>query len=266
MKKEVLLIVLCILSSTLVTAHHTETTQENDYYQSTALKLILYGTAVLLALTAIALLDKKASNITKHLLFWCIVIIIIITTLYSVTSTIYINHRSATRGPVHWHTDFEVWICGEKINLEDPTGISNRIGTPTLHEHNDNRIHIEGVLEHLEDGSLQNFFKVIGGEINHDSITLPTNEKIIKIINGETCEGQPATLQVYRYFITNPEEKPYIYQQEKLATYEDYLPAPYSYVPPADCIIITYGPRQETTTHICESYRVAENNGDIYGS
>ena len=58
-------------------------------------------------------------------------------------STIYLNTNSDSGGPVHWHADIEFWACGNEIELRDPTGFSNKIGTGTLHEHDDHRIHLD---------------------------------------------------------------------------------------------------------------------------
>src|SRR3990170_2868404 len=107
-------------------------------------------------------------------------------------NNLYINTNSLTGGPVHWHAQFEIWICGEKVELVNPTGLSNKVGTEMLHEHNDDFIHIEGVVHDFEDINLHAFFEAAGGEFMKDSLMIPTNEGSVEVKNGDTCpNGQP---------------------------------------------------------------------------
>lgn len=94
-------------------------------------------------------------------------------------STIYLNTKSESKGPVHWHADIEFWACGVEIELRDPQGaLSNKIGTTTFHEHNDKRIHLEGVVvRKAVDASLVKFMSVTGGYLASDRIAIPLNEK-----------------------------------------------------------------------------------------
>ena len=110
-----------------------------------------------------AIYDKDRSEKTKIFLFLGIIIPIVLVTIYSAGSTIYLNIISETQGPVHWHADFEIWDCGQKIDLINPTGFSNRVGNPVFHEHGDDRIHVEGVVVEKKDVDLHSFFEVIGG-------------------------------------------------------------------------------------------------------
>src|SRR4051794_6341558 len=102
---------------------------------------ILFGASVILALLVILALRKKhPSEDLKKFLFSGIVIFVTAPTLYLSATTVYYNLVSASGGPVHWHADYELWNCGQEVNVKDPAGLlSNRIGTATLHEHNDNR-------------------------------------------------------------------------------------------------------------------------------
>src|SRR3989338_7665363 len=106
-------------------------------------------------LVIIALLyGSSLTEPLKWFLFLGISIPVVFVTFYAAGATVYQNHISETKGPVHWHADFEIWNCGEQVNLLDPTGLTNRIGTPLFHEHNDARIHVEGTLRAKEDVSL----------------------------------------------------------------------------------------------------------------
>ena len=149
--------------------------------------------------------------------------------------------------------------CGNKIDLEDPTGFSNKIGTSTLHEHNDFRIHLEGVVVEEEDQSLGKFFHVIGGNISKDSLSAPTTNGMLTVKNGDLCpDGTSGTLNVFVYRTVNK-----TYVQQKVNDPASYIYAPESQVPSGDCIIIEYGPEKNSTDKLCTSYQVAESLGKI---
>lgn len=211
------------------------------------------------------LYQKNRTERGKWILFLGISIPVLTGTLFLVLATVYEHTHSATRGPVHWHADLEIYRCGKRIDLKNPTGLSNRIGTPLLHEHNDGRIHVEGTVLQLSDVNLAEFFHAIGGEMNGEHLAVPTDEKILIIANGERCEdGSPGILQTFVY---RTDEMGAI-TQEKLADSRDYIMSPETRVPPGDCIIIEFGPLKERTDHLCASYRLSDMNGrdDSYGN
>ena len=149
----------------------------------------------------------------------------------------------------------------------EPKGLSNRIGTPVFHEHADSRMHVEGVVVDTAEVDLHNFFEVIGGSLTNDYLSVLTDERIIEISNGNLCNGNSGKLQVFLYKIKNPEDtKNWEFEQQKLNNFEDYILSPYSRIPPGDCIIIEFGEEKERTDHICETYKVAEQRGDLIGS
>jgi hypothetical protein len=138
---------------------------------------ILYISAIISGLGIFyAVFLKTASEPAKKVAFLVIAIPIALSTLYLSGATVYLNSISETGGPVHWHADFEIWVCGDKLDLIDPEGLSNKVGSPAVHEHNDSRIHIEGVLVKRQEASLNNFFMQVGGNLNERSITIPTNK------------------------------------------------------------------------------------------
>ena len=59
---------------------------------------------------------KEAS---KKIIYWGIVVIVSIITIYLVVNTISINLTSYSRGLVHWHADIEIEICGEEVKLKE---------------------------------------------------------------------------------------------------------------------------------------------------
>ena len=179
----------------------------------------------------------------KALAFGVIVIVVLGITGYLIFSTISTNVKSVTGGPVHWHADFEIYSCGEKVDLIDPKGWDNKVGTPLLHEHNDGRIHVEGPVMNFADISLGNFFNVVGG--------LPLEKQ------GE-CNGQPAILQAFVY-----QTEGNTFSQQKLEDFTNYVLSNYSKVPPGDCIIIEFGPIKDRTDKLCNFYKTAVDKGEF---
>ena len=133
--------------------------------------------------------------------------------------------------------------------------MTNRVGTSTLHEHGDNRIHVEGVLTELYYGDVHSFFEVVGGEINENSFSIPTNYGLIQ---SGGCNG---TLQIFVYKVIDQNSKPWEYIQKKVSP--EYILSPQSNVPPGDCIVIEYGTEKKKTDRICESYEIAIQKGKL---
>lgn len=230
-----------------------------DTIGSISFTSIFISSFLLIAFAAISLFVKPLKNSAKKLLFICIATVAIAQTLFLAGSTIYVNVISYSKGPVHYHADFEIYNCGSHVELLDPSGLSNKIGTPTLHEHNDQRIHLEGVVVEDTDQSLGKFFHVIGGYISSNSISVPTNNGHLTLKNGNTCpDGIPGSLNVFVYKAINGK-----YVQQKITNPESYIYAPYSQVPSGDCVIIEFGPSEEFTNRLCRSYQVAEKLGKI---
>lgn len=272
------------------------------------------GSILIGVLLAVALLKKEPNEATKQFLFWGMVIPIIFVTLFLAVETVLKNEQSVTGGPVHWHADYDIYVCGQeklgqtsrapyqfiphlsenpvafspfrrvltlqrdagfiprafahegeeeeqKLDVKDPTGFTNRIGPSDFHEHGDNRIHVEGVVEHLEDVSLGKFFEAIGGELTPTSMRLPTNHGEVIVKNGMECPGgQPGTWQVFVYKTREGD----IVTQEKLANFVDYVLSPYSTIPPGDCIILEFDSETKNRTEkICPFYQIAIEKGEL---
>ena len=161
-----------LLLVTVASAHEEEATipvqlpltpKLDEVIASVSSNLVISAFLIIAVFVILTVLVKEKGETLKKILFGGIVLPVIIVTIFLVGSTIYLNLSSATGGPVHWHADFQVWNCGQKVDLVDPQGLSNKVGTATFHEHNDNRIHVEGVVINQSDASLGNFFKFIGG-------------------------------------------------------------------------------------------------------
>lgn len=231
-----------------------------EILQAYSIGILFLSTVVLVALAGVSLALKKPKERTKRILFYAIAAEVLIPTIFLIFSTIYLNAVSVSKGPVHWHADIEIWACGQEISLLDPTGLSNKIGTNTLHEHNDKRIHLEGVVVQPHDASLGRFFNVIGGELTPTSFVVPTNEGLFAIQNGYPCvpDGE---VQVFVYQ-TNADDT---YMQKKLDNPQAYILSPYSSVPKGDCIIVEFDSSKFRTDRLCRSYQVALEIGKLKG-
>src|SRR3990172_8278827 len=122
-----------------------DTKQLDEMLNFWSIKVVSVTAVLVTFIFLIVFLTKNRESLKKYF-FLAIAVPVTFTTIFLVGATLYVNQVSSTGGPVHWHADFEIYDCGQKIDLVDPTGLSNKIGTATLHEHNDNRVHVEGVV------------------------------------------------------------------------------------------------------------------------
>jgi len=235
-KKRFLVSALLILVISLYTAYSHEEEQEydlepNNIYPIGTWTVIGYGSLIFAILILIIVLFHKRMNETaKKITYFFIVGVTSVVTIYLIATTLHLNIISETKGPVHWHADFEIWVCDKEINLIDPKGLSNKVGVPLLHEHNDNRIHVEGVVLDKKQASLGAFFYAVGGSLSDDGLKVPTNEGFLAVHNGDKCNDQPAKLYVFvnGNLIENP---------------KDYVISPYQNVPPGDRIKFVFTER-----------------------
>jgi len=232
---------------------------------SASVNYTLASSAIILIVAFISIFYKKTAEMTKLILFILILIPTMFTTAYIAGSTIYLNLISETKGPVHWHADFEIWNCGKRVNVVDPTGLSNRVGESALHEHGDDRIHIEGVVVKNSDVDFHSFFEQVGS-LGATRAVVRTNDGFVEMENGDLCNGKQGKLQVFLYRVINADEVQktgFIYEQTKLEDFEDYVISPYSLVPPGDCLIVEFGQEKSETDKMCETYEVAIKKGDM---
>ncbi len=224
---------------------------------------VVIGFALLGTLLLLSMAIKNKTELIKELLFWPMVLVVGGVTIGLAASTIYLNTNSSSKGPIHWHADFEVWACGQELELKDPTGrLSNKIGSPSRHEHNDKRLHYEGVVVKQNDAALGSFIEVLGGELSDSRLVFPTNTQIATYNNGAMCNGTPGQVQTFVYN-TN---KDGTYSQHKLAApFVDYIMSPESQVPNGDCIIIEFDNVKEKTDRMCQSYETALETGKLKG-
>ncbi len=243
-------------------------------------KTVVLVAAALLALLVVlsVILHNRAPKLNPWL-FGAISLTMILPTLFLVVSTVYLNVKSESGGPIHWHADIELWACDTQLNLRDPKGaLNNKIGTPTLHEHNDKRIHLEGVAVDISrDASVGKFMEVVGGEITDKSFTIPLNEADIAslpaqigtfvetassgpsatFITGQNCGDQTAEVQMFAYRF---DQATNTYSQQKVEHPAQWVIAPESQVPPGDCLIVEFGAPKERTDRLCAQYGVRDKH------
>ncbi|MBS3114354.1 hypothetical protein J4448_04595 [Candidatus Woesearchaeota archaeon] len=229
MKKRflVLFLILSLLSIYNVFSHENEEQfglDHSELYPLSQLTAVGYGSLIFGILIVVILLFHKIMNdAVKKIVYFLIITITSLVTIYLVLTTLHLNIISQTKGPVHWHADFEIWVCGNEIKLAEPKGLSNKQGVDLMHAHNDNRIHVEGVLLDKKQASLGAFFHAIRGSISSDGLEVPTNDGLVKVHEGDLCNEKPAKLYVFvnGNLIDNPSA---------------YVIAPYEKVPPGDRI------------------------------
>ena len=245
-------------------AHEEEKNGIGEELKSASTTYIAIASVIAVILVAYSISQKDKSEGTKAFLFLGIAMPVVIATLHSAGSTVYLNLVSETKGPVHWHADFEVWDCSQKIDLIDPKGFSNRVGTPLFHEHGDDRMHVEGVVVKKKDVDLHTFLEAVGGSISEDYLYVPTNSGHVEMSNGDLCNGRQGKLQVFLYKVNDLHNtKNWAYGQQKLENFEDYILSPYEVVPPGDCIIIEFDSEKEKTDKMCETYKIAIERGEL---
>ncbi len=276
---------------TLLQSLASGTTDLEADINALSIQSVMIASLILVVLLVIAsqVVNNKKYEIVKTPLFIAIAATIIIPSLLMMGSTVYVNTVSESGGPVHWHTDIEFWVCGQEVELRDPSAfLSNKIGTSTYHEHDDKRIHLEGVVIEKEyDASLQKFMDVTGGEISTTTLLIPTEDTIfendvdgdvprgdesivqsyvvrdeeglpqIAVDNSKTCDdGQSAEVQA---FLFRYEKSDDTYTQVKLENPAAYIMRDESIVPPGDCLIVEFDSPKNSTDRLCKQYGVRDS-------
>ena len=238
---------------------------------------------MVITLIVVTILLRSRRPQFKKPLFAMIVTVVVITTFTLSSLAIVLNVNSPTGGPVRWASDFQIWACDNQLNLRDPHGpLGNYVGTPTLFEQNDSRIHFNGTPETLpDDASLGAFMRAVGGDISDNTLVVPLNsdngftgvpsspEQIESYLatnqsgmyasftSGNTCGTTKAEVQTFVYHfdtITNT------YHQTKITHPESYELSHTDRIPPGDCVIMEFAPPEDQTNHLCASYGVLDQD------
>ncbi len=202
--QKILLFAVLAMLPFMAMAHETGYPHEEPFQASylpvNPLELAVYVFLLVLVIALVSLyLGEKLSDKTKKAFFIVIVMAVVATTIYAAGTTVLLNVISESQGPVHWHADFEIWVCGQQVkNLVSPVFPSNKVGTETFHHHDDYRIHVEGVVVKKQDVSLARFFEAIGGQLTKDTLTIPlNNSNRVTYTNGMLCpNGKPGKLKL----------------------------------------------------------------------
>jgi hypothetical protein len=243
--------------------------------------LVCAAVIMLIILVAAAAITHERRPQFKAPLFTLIVLVTVVTTLVISGVTVALNLSSSTGGPVRWGSDYQIWACGNQLDLRDPQGMmGSRIGTSTLYEQNDGRIHYNGTPTTLpNDASLGKFMQVVGGEISDSSLVVPLNDQTgftgqptspeqvapyistdrngasARFVNDQSCGTEEAQIQVFAYHYS-PVTK--TYYQTKLDHPANYELSRTDASPPGDCVIVEFAPLKDQTDHLCYGYGVRD--------
>lgn len=161
--------------------------------------LVTAGFIVTMILAAVSF--YREGDLTMHdknVLMNGFLIAILLPSFYTAGAFVHESQTSWSNGEVHYHADFEVLVEEngeiEELNLVDPGNfcetatdqsrimckLNDRTGATEFHEHNDDRIHLEGTFKTMEEASLASFFETFNGELTNNRLVFPTNEGIVE--------------------------------------------------------------------------------------
>jgi hypothetical protein len=172
----------------------------NYVFSQHATSLIVIGFFASMVLAAVSFYREDELTLQdKNILMNGFLIAILVPTLYTAGAFVHESQTSWSGGEIHWHADFEVLVeqDGElqRLELVDPgnfceetrhessymCSVNDRVGSTEYHEHNDNRIHLEGVFKEREDASLASFFDQFNGELTNNKLVYPTNNGTVEV-------------------------------------------------------------------------------------
>ena len=164
--------------------------------------LMKFGIISVILLAGISVYTEgELDEFQKNLLMNGFLVAILVPTLWAAGSFVHDSETSWSGGEVHWHADFEVLVeeNGElqRKNLVDPgefcedtqhessymCKLSDRTGSTEYHEHNDQRIHLEGTFKTRDDATIAKFFETFGGELSPDRMVYPAKDGVVNVSN-----------------------------------------------------------------------------------
>lgn len=158
--------------------------------------VMIAGTAVILIATAVSLWkEDELADRGKGLMMRIFLIAVLVPTVFTAGAFLHERQTSWTGGEVHYHADMEVVVDGEQIGLISPEkycqtltressymcSVNDRVGTTKYHDHNDDRIHLEGTFKTKRDASLAAFFEAFQGELTGSTMRFPTNDGWVNV-------------------------------------------------------------------------------------
>ncbi|MFB6292265.1 MAG: hypothetical protein ABEI58_02620 [Candidatus Nanohaloarchaea archaeon] len=242
---------------------------DTDFIQY-VMPLMQLGAVTTLVLAALSFYHEEDLNLrAKNLLMNGFLVTVLVPSFFAAGAFMHASQTSWSGGEIHWHADFEVLVeqNGElqRLNLADPEvfcedtrheasymcQINDRTGSTEYHEHNDNRIHLEGTFKTREDASLASFFETFGGNLTNEKLVYPTNDGVV-----EVSEDGNRSLKILvhrgtvdaRHWCMIGEEAPKgelceSFDGVKAKTPMDYVISPYTQGPNLDDIFIVYDSR-----------------------
>lgn len=140
----------------------------------------------------------------KNILMNGFIIAVLVPSFYTAGAFVHQSQTSWSQGEIHWHADFEVMVEEDgvyrQLDLIDPQkfcqtteyesttmcALNDRTGSTRYHEHNDDRIHLEGIFKDREDATLRAFFETFDGELTNERLVFPTNNGTVeKVEDGQ---------------------------------------------------------------------------------
>lgn len=164
-------------------------------FVSYALPVVEAGVIACLLLAAVSF--YREDDLTMHdknVLMNAFLVAVLVPSFYTAGAFVHQSQTSWSGGEIHYHADYEVLVeqDGElrALDLIDPSNfcgsdymctLNDRTGITEYHEHNDNRIHLEGVFETRSEATLAAFFETFGGELSNTRLVYPTNEEVVEV-------------------------------------------------------------------------------------
>jgi hypothetical protein len=172
---------------------------------------IIYGGVLsTFVLATISFYREEELNLRdKNIIMNGFLIAVLVPSLYTAGAFVHQSQTSWSGGEIHWHADYEVMVEEnneyQQLDLIDPSNfceetrhesttmcsLNDRTGSTKYHEHNDNRIHLEGIFKKREDAVLSAYFETFGGKLTNTELRYPTNDRMV-----EKAEGNSETLKI----------------------------------------------------------------------
>lgn len=161
------------------------------------------GVVTIVALAATSVyFEEELNDLEKRFLLNGFFLAILVPSFLAAGAFMHESQTTWSNGEIHWHADFEVLVEDDAGNIRehdliDPKRfcedtshestymckVNDRTGSTEYHEHNDDRIHVEGAFKNRVDASLGAFFDVVGGELTNGKMSFPTNDEDVQVQN-----------------------------------------------------------------------------------
>lgn len=236
---------------------------------NSVMPLIYAGFVSTSILAAVSFYRSEDLNLRdKNLLMNGFLIAVLVPSLYTAGAFVHQSQTSWSQGEIHWHADFEVIVHenGEyrQLDLIDPTNfcdetthesstmcsLNDRTGSTKYHEHNDGRIHLEGIFKERNDATLSAFFETFGGELTNTRLIYPTNDRVVekaeagenslKILVKRGVGGNREWCAIEQVSQLDEEDICRTSQGELASTPSNYVISPFKRGPSLDDIFIVY--------------------------